>query len=238
MNINNNFIYTGNLLFKYRSYIPLMLLPFIIFSIKNINDVYIDYNIIILPACILISMIGLLLRIVAVGTTPNKTSGRNTKKQVAKVLNKTGIYSILRHPLYLANYFIFSGIVLYSCQIIYFILFTLLFILYYERIIFAEEDYLGNKFKNEFFEWSSTTSTIIPIFTRYKVNNHKTSLKKILFREYTGLCAIIAMYCILVETYSYFHYIAYSSNIVIKVIFLCNLIIYLLIRLIKKYIYG
>tara|TARA_B100000945_G_C20366928_1_gene590111 strand:- start:507 stop:1223 length:717 start_codon:yes stop_codon:yes gene_type:complete len=238
MDIHNNFIYTGNILFKYRSYIPLMLLPLMIYSIKNIDNVYIDYNIAILTGCFLISIIGFILRISVVGTTPNKTSGRNTKKQVASVLNKTGIYSILRHPLYLANYFILSGLVLYSCQIIYFIIFTLLFILYYERIIFVEENYLSNKFNSEFFEWSKATSTIIPKLNNYKANIHKISLKKILFREYTGFCALIAIYCILVETYSYFHYLAFSSNFMIKLIFISNGIIYLVLRSIKKNIYG
>ena len=56
---------------------------------------------------------GFLFRAWAIGTTPAGTSGRNTKEQVAEVLNSTGIYSIVRHPLYVGNYFMWIGIVAY-----------------------------------------------------------------------------------------------------------------------------
>ena len=50
------------------------------------------------------------MRFYTVGTTPKETSGRNTNQQVAAVLNSTGMYSMLRHPLYLGNYLIWVGL--------------------------------------------------------------------------------------------------------------------------------
>jgi len=55
---------------------------------------------------IALSMFGFIIRAIAIGTTPKGTSGRNTKEgQVAESLNTKGIYSMVRHPLYLGNYF-------------------------------------------------------------------------------------------------------------------------------------
>lgn len=61
-------------------------------------------------SCIAVSLFGLLIRAVTIGFTPKGTSGRNTKEgQVAEVLNTKGIYSVVRHPLYLGNYFMWLG---------------------------------------------------------------------------------------------------------------------------------
>ena len=51
-----------------------------------------------------------MIRIYTVGTTPAGTSGRNRDKQIAEKLNKTGVYSIIRHPLYLGNLLIWLGV--------------------------------------------------------------------------------------------------------------------------------
>ena len=59
--------------------------------------------------CISVSFLGLFIRIVTVGRAPIGTSGRNTREQVANTLNTTGIYSLVRHPLYLGNYLVFLG---------------------------------------------------------------------------------------------------------------------------------
>ena len=93
----------GNFLFKYRGQFPVILfilaVPFIYLT---------DYNMIseqgktcFLYTAIGLSAIGFLVRFYTIGTTPQGTSGRNTKEQVATVLNSTGMYSLLRHPLYL-----------------------------------------------------------------------------------------------------------------------------------------
>lgn len=64
---------------------------------------------------IFLSVLGFWIRSVAIATTPKGTSGRNTKEgQVAESLNTTGIYSMIRHPLYLGNYLMWIGIVLFT----------------------------------------------------------------------------------------------------------------------------
>ena len=59
---------------------------------------------------VIICIVGFLVRFYTIGTTPKGTSGRNTQEQVADVLNFDGMYSMLRHPLYLGNYLIWFGL--------------------------------------------------------------------------------------------------------------------------------
>ena len=86
------------------------------------------------------------VRSYTIGTTPRGTSGRNTEEQVAEQLNSSGIYSTVRHPLYLGNYLMWIGIVLFTKSISFTIIVSLMYWLYYERIMFAEERFLERKF--------------------------------------------------------------------------------------------
>lgn len=56
--------------------------------------------------------------------------------------NTTGMYSIVRHPLYLGNFFVGFGIVLICSSVWLAVVFCLLFVVYYERLMFAEEEFL------------------------------------------------------------------------------------------------
>ena len=60
--------------------------------------------------CLLVSLIGLFVRVHTLGFVRPNTSGRNTHKQIADGINKTGMYSLLRHPLYLGNFLMWLGI--------------------------------------------------------------------------------------------------------------------------------
>ena len=102
----------GNFLFRYRGQIPififLLAIPFIF--ITDYSSYSSDYLSFFILFGVFISMLGFLIRFYTIGTTPRGTSGRNTRKQVALELNTTGVYSLLRHPLYLGNFLIWLGI--------------------------------------------------------------------------------------------------------------------------------
>ena len=137
----------GNLLFKYRGQFPVVLFllatVFIVFTdYTSISETNERYYIII---SVLLSLLGFIVRFYTIGTTPKGTSGRNTKEQVAEVLNSTGIYATVRHPLYLGNFLIWIGISAYVFSPLFIIIISLIFWLYYERIMFAEERFLERK---------------------------------------------------------------------------------------------
>ena len=143
----------GNFFFKYRGQFPIVLfilaIPFIYFtdSICLQLEKYFSFT------AIVLSSIGFVIRAYTIGTTPRGTSGRNTKEQVAEILNSTGIYSVVRHPLYLGNYFMWIGIVFFTFNWYFVIIVSLLYYLYYERIMFAEERFLERKFNQQYLDW-------------------------------------------------------------------------------------
>ena len=129
MSLEQSLIKQGSFLFKYRGQFPILLfllsIPFIYlssFSAFNEKSILIFNSI-----AGFITVLGFLIRFYTIGTTPKITSGRNTKKQISYTLNTLGIYSIVRHPLYLGNYLIWLGIAIYSYNIEFIILMSLLF---------------------------------------------------------------------------------------------------------------
>ncbi len=191
MGLKEEFTRQGQWLFRWRSYLPLIIFPILIFAISNnpenlehivgdtLEDVYEVF-------AILISFLGLGIRCFTVGYAPRGTSGRDTKKQKAKVLNTTGMYSITRNPLYLGNFCIILGIAMFTQCFWAVCIVILSFWLYYERIIFAKEQFLRAKFGKEFEEWANKTPAFLPKLSNYKHPDVPFSLRKVLKREYSG----------------------------------------------------
>jgi len=191
MALIHSFEKSGNTLFRRRGQMPVVLfiiaIPVIYFTDYSYitNSMAIALSIV----AIIFSLIGFLIRAYAIATTPKGTSGRNTNEQVAESLNTSGIYSILRHPLYLGNYLMWIGIVMFTFNIYFFFIVSLTFWLYYERIMFAEERFLEKKFGDIYLDWSKTVPAFIPSFKNYKKNEIPFSFKSILRREYSGILA-------------------------------------------------
>jgi len=140
-------------------------------------------------------LLGFFIRFYTIGTTPKGTSGRNTKKQVAEVLNSTGIYAIVRHPLYLGNYLIWIGIATFVFNLLFILLISLIFWIYYERIMFAEERFLEKRFGEEYLNWSNRIPAFIPNFSLYKKSLIPFSIKSVLRREYSGILSCVIGFC-------------------------------------------
>jgi protein-S-isoprenylcysteine O-methyltransferase Ste14 len=185
----------GNFLFKYRGQIPVVLfimsVPAIYFSDYSFLEDQELLKWILLAICGAFSIGGQVIRAIAIGTSNKNTSGRNTKEQVAEALNTKGIYSTVRHPLYLGNYFMWIGIVMYTFNIWFILTVSLLFWLYYERIMFAEERFLERKFGDDYVNWSLKVPPFWPNFKNYEKSSIPFSMKTIMRREYSGITATI-----------------------------------------------
>ncbi len=144
--------------------------------------------------CLAVSLLGLVVRIVTVGHTPARTSGRNTKEQVADSLNTTGIYSVVRNPLYLGNFLMWLGIGMLTMNVWFVVAFVLFYWIYYERIIFAEEQFLTRKFGKMYEDWAAETPCFIPRCKGWRKASVPFSWKKILRKEKNGLLALMLIF--------------------------------------------
>jgi len=232
MALVNQFEKEGNFLFRHRGEIPIVLfvaaVPIIYFTnIDYLSSSSID---ILTYAAVILSFIGFLIRAISIGTTPKGTSGRNTKEgQVAESLNTSGIYSMVRHPLYLGNYLMWTGIVFFTFNWAFVIIVTLAFWLYYERIMFAEERFLERKFGEDYMNWANKTPAFIPCLRKYVKNVVPFSFVSVLRREYSGVLATVIGFVFIddlriyfdnsfFEIYSPAHYILFATLIIVLIL--------------------
>lgn len=109
---------------------------------------------------------------------------------MADSLNTTGIYSLVRHPLYLGNFLMWLGVSLLTCHAGFILLFVLAYWLYYERIMFAEEQFLRCKFGKRYLTWANRTPAIIPDFKSFTPPRLPFSWKKVIKKEKNGIFAL------------------------------------------------
>ena len=193
MALVNEFEKQGNFLFRYRGQFPVLLfllaIPFLYWTdTASLSDFSKDVYCI---SAVILSILGFCIRAYTVGTTPKGTSGRNTKEQKAFVLNTTGIYSTVRHPLYIGNYFIWIGIVVFTYNPYLIVVVSLLYWIYYERIMYAEERFLERKLGEKYVNWASSLPAFLPNLKLYTPSTIPFSLKTVLRREYSGFLATV-----------------------------------------------
>lgn len=144
--------------------------------------------------CLVVAFAGLAVRAFTVGQVPHRTSGRNTLEQVADSLNTAGMYSVVRHPLYLGNFLTWLGIALFPQSFLVALVAVMAFALYYERIMFAEEQFLREKFRDQFRAWAERTPAFFPRLSQWKPSPVPFSWKRVLRREYSGFFAIVVTF--------------------------------------------
>nr|WKN36152.1 isoprenylcysteine carboxylmethyltransferase family protein [Tunicatimonas sp. TK19036] len=189
----------GNFLFKFRGILPFaILLPGWVLAFQHtmlsssltqgVGETSYPF------VCLLVTLLGLLIRIYTVGHTPANTSGRNTKEQVADTLNTSGIYSVVRHPLYLGNFLMWLGVGMLTHSGWFIVVFALIYWIYYERIMFAEEQFLRAKFGEKYTAWADHTPAFIPDFRQWKSSTWPFSYKKVLKKEKNSVLYIFLVF--------------------------------------------
>ena len=184
--------------------------------------------------CILISLTGFVVRCLVAGFVPRGTSGRNTQTQVAESLNTKGLYSVVRNPLYLGNFLIILGLLLFI-QVWWFALAGIaIFWIFYERIIFTEEEFLRGKFGAPFVDWSLKTPVFVPKLSGWQAPELPYAWKTMLRREHSTQFGMISCLTLLGIASDLFttpdHKIASFWWIFLGT----SLVIYLVFRFLKK----
>jgi protein-S-isoprenylcysteine O-methyltransferase Ste14 len=179
----------GNQFFKYRGQIPVLffLLAFFLMHYFPAQNKWLDQSNTLIAVSLVV--LGHLIRALAVGKRAAHTSGRNRDEQVAEALNSRGIYSMVRHPLYLGNITTYMGWVVFT-GIDWLIPAMLIgFLFYYRFIIYAEEQFLTRKFGQYYLDWKSATPLLLPAFWKFRANPQPFSFKTVLENEYSGIAA-------------------------------------------------
>lgn len=196
--LRDEIVRQGGHLFRWRSFLPLALVPVGLGALPQsglleewLGESGEEWW---LYFCFLLALAGQTARLHVVGHAPPGTSGRNTRAQRAEVLNTTGLYSVCRHPLYLANFIVLMGILL-AVQVWWFVLIGgLAFWIYYERIMAAEEAFLADKFGRAYEEWAAATPAFLPALRHWRTPVRPFSWKRVLGREYYGYFTIITVF--------------------------------------------
>lgn len=197
MALKKEFEQQGVWLFRYRGQLPVLILlvqlGIYYFAVRDRSLCWNEpgyWEVICLGICLL----GQVIRFMVIGYTPRNTSGRNTKAQVADVVNQTGIYSVVRHPLYLGNFFMWLGIAMISQNPWFVAIFILVFWLFYERVMYAEEAFLRKSFGDPYKTWASKVPAFIPAFHGWVPSKMKFSFRNILKRESVGFFNVFLVF--------------------------------------------
>lgn len=237
MALREEFEASGAWLFRWRSYVPLVLLALLLWVVyreprpyaQTIDDTVWDM------LCLCVALLGMGVRVATIGCTPRRTSGRNTQHQVAETLNVTGVYSIVRHPLYLGNLIIVLGIACYA-QLWWMTLLTwLAFTLYYERIMFAEEAFLRDKFGATYEGWAAATPALLPRLRQWQPASLPFSMRNVLKREYNGTFAIFLVLALLNADMNWRLHGSLQLNGLWTPLLISAAVVWLILRCLKRY---
>jgi protein-S-isoprenylcysteine O-methyltransferase Ste14 len=192
MKLLDQLVQDGDRLFRWRSYLPLALLPIVIAGVMTTGTPFSTrtgerlWEVV----SVAVALAGLALRVWAVGSAPSGTSERSTVNPRASQLRTTGPYSLVRHPLYVANGLMAFGLSLFPGIWYLPIILILATWLYYERIAIREEAFLADRFGAGFEAWASRVAACWPSPAAYTRSAIPYSWKKVLRHEFHGLLVI------------------------------------------------
>ncbi len=183
----------GNFFFKYRSYTPLpFLFLMIVYSNPNIYSMLIGFVFVLL---------GEFIRIWANSWAGSET--RTTGGVGGTFLIISGPYAYVRNPLYLGNVIIYFGLGIMSNAVFPYlqIIALIYFFFQYYEIVKVEENFLMQKFGDDYKDYCQKVNRFIPKLKKFKNSNVEQpefSWKKGLQSEYRSIQASISVIVILV----------------------------------------
>lgn len=182
----------GNWFFRRRSYAPLVLFPLLFYGFaaadRTPGSVFLAENWELV--CLAVGLLGLAIRCIAVGYAAQGTSGRSTRSPRADDLNTTGLYSLIRHPLYVGNFFMWLAAAMLPGSVLIAAIVSILFWMYYVPIMFAEEAFLRRKFGERYERWAARTPAVIPDRVTWIRPTRPFAIRSVLRRERSGVAGL------------------------------------------------
>jgi len=199
MALYEEFVESGHWLFRRRGFLPLVGVALLLTQVGSVAvpggppTVPLTWPLV----CFGISLVGLAIRAYTVGCAAPGTSGRNRAGQVAASLNSTGLYSVVRHPLYLGNCIGWLGPVLVPQRAWPTAVLGLAVWLYYERIMFAEEAFLRTEYGQPYLDWAARTPAFLPDLQHWRAPGTPFNIWVVLRREYSSLLQLVLIFAAL-----------------------------------------
>ncbi len=167
----------GKFIFKYRSFTPLPLILLTLVFFRPVSAA---------PSWTLIGLavasLGEAIRSFSVGFSGSGTSGRESYLK-AESLNISGLYSLVRNPLYWGNGLIFAGLLTVYAQPLALAVFIVFLFLQYHFIILAEESFLRERYGAKFEDYCSQVNRWLPRFRGYAPPGRPFAWRKVFFKE-------------------------------------------------------
>ncbi|HEY2728086.1 MAG TPA: isoprenylcysteine carboxylmethyltransferase family protein [Parafilimonas sp.] len=231
----------GNFFFKYRNWLfiifyALLFVPHVpqLFTPKNSGENYYWYPVII---GLITTILGQAIRGATIGLAYIIRGGKN-KKVYAEDLVTTGIFAHCRNPLYVGNILMLAGVGILSNSFLYIVIMIPFFLFVYQAIVLAEENFLRNKFGEQFNNYCARVNRWFPDFKGIgkTFSGMRFNWKRYVAKEHTTtfiwLCGIVLLLLFYYPQLT--NNDAHLRNTLLIVILSALLIIYIFIRIIKK----
>ncbi len=224
----------GNILFHNRNWLfPLFYLILFIPSPEVFNNP--------VTAMIIgfaVALLGQIIRVITIGLVYIIRGGKN-RRVYADTLVTTGIFSHCRNPLYVGNILILVGLGIASNSVIFMAIATPLFLFFYQAIVRAEENFLRNKFGEEFDAYCSRVHRWIPSLKGIgkTLESMTFKWKRVIIREYTSTYIWLTGAVLIVMKHFYNHEerFDFQQNLNYFIVILIVLgVLYLFTRWLKK----
>jgi protein-S-isoprenylcysteine O-methyltransferase Ste14 len=231
----------GNFFFKYRNWLfiifyALLFVPYVpqLFTAKNFGEHYYWYPIII---GLFITVLGQVIRAATIGLAYIIRGGKN-KKVYAEDLVTTGIFAHCRNPLYVGNILMLAGVGILSNSLLYVVIMIPFFLFVYQAIVLAEENFLRNKFGEQFNNYCARVNRWFPNLKGMSTTfssmhfNWKRYINKEHTTTFIWLCGIVLLLLFYYPQLT--HYNNHLRNTLLIIILSFLVVIYIIIRVIKK----
>lgn len=193
MTLTERLAQQGRRLFAFRSVVPLLLLPVVVLAMPESwqAEAWLGPGgaLAVQWLAVAVACAGVMVRCAAVGFAPDGTSSRDTHRLRAVTLNTTGMYSVVRHPLYLGNALMWVGVAMSSRVWWLVVIVALFYWIYIERVMLVEEAFLRQSFGATFESWASRTPAFVPRLSHWTRPTVAFQWRRVL-SEHNGLLSL------------------------------------------------
>jgi protein-S-isoprenylcysteine O-methyltransferase Ste14 len=185
-----------------------------------------------------VTITGQLIRIITIGLVYIIRGGKD-RRVYAEDLVTTGIFSHCRNPLYVGNILILVGLGIASNSLLFMTVFTPLFLFFWQAIVLAEENYLRNKFGEQYNDYCKRVNRWLINFNGIgkTLRSMQFKWKRVIIREYNATYIWMTGAVLIVMKHFYFHdsQFDFRKNLPVFIsILVLLLLLYLFARYLKK----